>query len=57
LAAQILDQLSQQPADSITTAQHLALENGIDMGNDLLGSVEELLTSLEGLGLIEFSNQ
>jgi len=57
LAAQILDQLSQRPTDSISVARYLALENGIDMGNDLVVSVEALLANLESLGLIESSNQ
>lgn len=57
LAAQILDHLSQHPTDSSEIARNLAAENGIEVADDLITSVEELLANLEVLGLVEVSNQ
>ena len=57
LAAQILDQLSQRPTDSTEIAGNLAAENGVEVADDLITSVEDLLATLEVLGLVEVSNQ
>ena len=57
LAAQILEQLRKHPTDSTEIARNLAAENGVEVADDLITSVEELLATLEALGLVEVSNQ
>ena len=57
LASKILDQLSQHPTNSTEIARHLATQNSIEVADDLITSIEELLSNLEGLGLVEVSNQ
>jgi len=57
LAVQILDQLRQHPTDSIQIARNLAAENGVEVADDLITSVDELLAILEVLGLVEVRNQ
>lgn len=53
LASQVLRKLEQHSANSVELAQGLAADNGLEIGEDLVKSVEELLAHLDELGLID----